>query len=134
MIKKIWASLVCLVMGTGLLAAQAAKPYSYTFSKTGGDCLFTGKTYDEVWEAAASALVMMKYSVSVAQKETGMITAVKGPSTGNVLLLGFLARERSLNLIIKKRDNGICVLGNCRGAKKRVLPLYEHMAKLLYAN
>ena len=132
MMKKLLVSSIGLVMCIGILAAQEAKPYSYTFGKAGGDCLFTGKTYDEVWDAAASALIMMKYTVTIAQKENGMMTGAKGPSTGSVLALGLLARERNINLMIKKRDDGISVLGNCKGAKKRIPPLFEQMGKLLY--
>jgi hypothetical protein len=132
MTKKFLVSLIGLVMCIGILEAQEAKPYSYTFTKAGGDCLFTGKTFDEVWEAAANALLMMKYTITVAQKDAGMLTAKKGPSTGQVLMVGMFARDRSINLMFKKRDNGISVLGNCKAAKKRITPLYEQMVKLLY--
>jgi hypothetical protein len=134
MIKKTVASLVGLVMVMCILAAQGAKPYSYSLTKKGEEALFTGKTYDEVWEAASNALLMLKYNISVAQKDSGMITAVKGPSTGTVFMLGVFAHAYSINLIIKKQDDGVSVLGNGKGAKRHIPPVYDQMGKLLYGD
>jgi hypothetical protein len=106
MIKKTVASLVGLVMVMCILAAQGAKPYSYSLTKKGEEALFTGKTYDEV----------------------------KGPSTGTVFMLGMFAHNYSINLIIKKQDDGIGVLGNGKGAKRHIPPVYDQMGKLLYGN
>jgi hypothetical protein len=134
MIKKIAASLIGVAMCLSILAAQGAKPYSYSLTKKGEEALFTGKTYDEVWEAASNALLMLKYNISVAQKDSGMITAVKGPSTGTVFMLGMFAHAYSINLIIKKQDDGIGVLGNGKGAKRHIPPVYDQMGKLLYGD
>lgn len=131
--KRVLAIFVGLAVCFGFLAAQEAKPFSFTFTKSGGDCLFTGKTYDEVWDAAASALTALRWHLAVAQKDSGMISVQKGPSTGSILAAGLLAKKRNITFIIKKRDNGISVVGNCKNAKKHITPVFEKMGEILYA-
>jgi hypothetical protein len=129
--KTVVALSIGLSICLGFLLAQDNKPYTTKFTKAGGECLFTGKTFDEVWGAAANALVSLKYNITVAQKDSGMLTASKGPTTAGVIAFGLLAKGKHINLIVKTQENGIYVRGNIK-PKKGVIPLFEEMAKILY--
>jgi hypothetical protein len=131
--KKLLVSFLGLAVCLSFMTAQEAAPFSYKFTKAGGECLFTGKTYDEVWDAAVSALTELRWHLAVAQKDSGLISVQKGPSTGSILAVGLLAKKRNISFIIKKKDDGINMVGNCRGAKKRISPVYDRMGQILYS-
>ncbi len=123
---------VGLAICVGFSLAQVGKPYKTKPVPSGSECLFTGRTYDEVWEAAANVLMTMKFTVTVAQKESGMMTAAKGPTTAGIIAFGWLAKSRNINLLLKKQEDGIVVRANLK-VKKGLVPLFEEMGKLLYA-
>ena len=133
--KKLLVGLIGLVVCFGLMLAQEAKPYSYTFTKGIGDCLFTGKTLDEVWGAAVKALLVMKYSVTVASKDAGTITAIRKASALENLMLGMYNKDfqnRAIDLVFEKREIGIGVIANTRANNTVIKKLYNHMGDFLY--
>lgn len=132
MTKKLMVMAVCLAVSFGISLAQTSKTYTTKATNSGSECTFTGKTYDEVWGAAASVILNMKYNLTVAQKDTGVMAATKAAGAGSKFVFGFLAKDKNINLIFKNKDNDVCVSCNLK-VKNGVVSVFEDMAKILYA-
>lgn len=68
-------TVVLVLCGGVLLGQEVQKPYSYTFDKGVGTCVFTGVSLDQVWTATVKALMQGKDRVTSADKASGVISA-----------------------------------------------------------
>ena len=140
-IKHLVALASLLFLLSGFVWSQAEqKSYSYKFDKDMGDCLFTGVSKDAVWSATLKALMLLKFQILSAEKESGTISAIKTPS-GFQSTMGVGSKSMpELNLVFEERDDGIAVLStviaginwpskNRRDLEKK---FYEKVAELLY--
>lgn len=73
--KKYLLTGAMLVMCGALLSQEVQKPYAYAFNGGIGDCTFTGVTLDQVWAAASKVLLLEKFKITSAEKQSGLITA-----------------------------------------------------------
>jgi len=81
------------------------KPYKYTFKKGVGTCNFTGSNFDDVWSAAAKALMESKFTITTTDKQSGNLLAEH--------------KERpyidyAINLFYEKVDSNIRVTSSIR--------------------
>jgi len=90
-----------LVLRGGVLLGQAVqKPYSYTFDRGVGECVFTGISLDQVWSAAVKALMMDKFKIVSSEKPSGNMAAERRP---------FAAWNYGLTLFFEQRGPDVCV-------------------------
>jgi hypothetical protein len=80
--KKASILFVVIVLGTcagGIFGQETQKPYTYTFDKGVGECIFTGVSLDQVWSAAVKTLMQDKFKIVLSDKQSGNITAERRP-------------------------------------------------------
>jgi hypothetical protein len=65
-----------------LFGQETQKPYSYTFDKGVGECIFTGVSLDQVWSAAVKALMQDKFIIVSSDKNMGTMIAEQTPYAG----------------------------------------------------
>jgi len=132
--------MVCVFLAGFIWSQVEQKPYTYKFDKDVGDCLFTGVSKDAVWSAALKTLMLMKFQILSAEKESGTISAMKTLS-GFQSTMGVGSKSMpELDLVFEERDDGIAILStviaginwpskNRRDLEKK---FYEKVAALLY--
>ena len=132
--------MVCVFLAGFIWSQDEPKPYTYKFDKDMGDCLFTGVSKDAVWSAALKALMLMKFQVLSAEKQSDTISSIKIPS-GFQSTMGVGSKSMpELDLVFEQRDGGIAILStviaginwpskNRRDLEKK---FYEKVAELLY--
>jgi hypothetical protein len=123
------AVLTGLALCCALSLAQETKPFTTTATESGSECVFTGKSYDDVWAAASNVLMNMKYKIGVAQKDAGILSGEKGNPKS--FISGLVTKGKNVNLIFKKLGDGVSVSCNLK-PDKGVVSVFEEMGKLLY--
>jgi hypothetical protein len=129
-----------LFMGGVLLGQKAQKPYTYTFDKGMGNCTFTGVSKDAVWSAVLKALMLEKFQIISAEKQSGTISAQKTLSSFQSAMGVRKDTLPGLNLIFEDRDGGVGVLSSTiaginwpnKNRQDLEKKLYDKVAELLY--
>jgi hypothetical protein len=134
-----WGTIICLTIA---MWAQVQKPYSYAFSKGNGECLFTGKSLDEVWSAANRTLLQDKFRVIAVDKQGGTIVAEKRPPWSYNYRLSLFIEQAGQDVRVSTSAEPVNIREGLEGAgqlvgqngahEKLERRFYEKMAALLY--
>ena len=137
--KKIllMGALVLVLWGGVLLGQEVQKPYSYTFDKGVGECVFTGVSLDQVWAVAVKVLLLDKYKIVSTEKPSGSMVAERR---------GIAGWNCDLSLFFKQRGPDVCLTSSTyeppgqqqkgiddelRGITEKMF--YDKVAELLYS-
>lgn len=140
MLRRFAALAAIGVVWAFAIAQSTQKPYTYTFNKGMGDCTFTGVSKDAVWSAVLKALMLEKFQIISAEKQSGTISAQKNPSSWQSALGVGKDTLPGLDLVFEDRDVGVGILSrviaginwpnkNRHDLEKK---FYEKVAELLY--
>ena len=111
----------------GLFGQETQKPYTYTFDKGVGECIFTGVSLDQVWSAAVKTLMGDRFRIVSSEKQSGTIIAEKKT---------FMAY--GLTLFFEQKGKDVCVTASVQGTIEEEFTrtveteFFDHMAELLY--
>lgn len=107
-ILLIMAAFLALWEGV-LFGQEAQKPYSCKFEKGIGECIFTSVSLDEVWTTAVKVLMLNKYRIVSAEKQSSVINAEVRP---------FVAWNYDLSLYFEQRGKDVSITASVLQMKK----------------
>jgi hypothetical protein len=127
-IKKIllMGAMILVLRGNVLPGQAVQKPYSYTFDKGAGECVFTGVSLDQVWAAAVKMLMLDKFGPISAEKPSGIINAENHFGMKYSLLLFFEQVGPDVRVTSSMPDT------NPGSEEKHEKKFYDKVAELLY--
>ena len=141
--KKALILIAVVMLGAcaGWLFGQEAKKAGYPFEigEKFATAMFAEKNFDEVWVATAKALVALDYTLTVAAKDAGIISAGKGATskTTGIEIDGFYTGKQKpieknlMTVMIEVRGDKVAV--SMKLQKKNICAaFFDKVAELLY--
>jgi len=103
--KALGLGVIFALMAGLVMAQQKVKPYSYTFKKGFGTCVFTNVTVEQAWTAATTVLKHLKWDLTEETNEaSGLMVALSSPS-----FVQNTPRNYKLSLRFEQNPNGVKV-------------------------
>lgn len=142
--------IILVLAGGSLFGQDVQKPYSYTFDRSLGECVFAGVSLEQAWSAALKILMQDKFRIVFTDKAAGTIRAERRPASVN-LFHPNKSWNYELSLYFEQRENGAYVaasimpveenqndplarMGMKKAAQKEEKRFFDGIAELLYEN
>lgn len=141
--KKVLILIAVIMLGAcaGWLFGQEANKAGYPFEigEKFATAIFAEKDYDEVWVATVKALVALDYTLTVTEKDAGIISAGKGATskTTGIEIDGFYTGKQKpieknlMTVMIEVQGDKVAV--SMKLKKKNICAaFFDKVAELLY--
>jgi uncharacterized lipoprotein len=125
----------------GLFGQEIRKPgYPFKLGKKFATAMFAEKNFDEVWVATIRALVVLDYTLTVTEKDAGIISAGKGATSktkGMMLGTGFFVgkqkpiKKNLMTVMIETQGDKVAVSMKLQ-KNKICAAFFDKVAELLY--
>ena len=133
--KKASILIVVIALGAGagwLSGQETQKPYSYTFDKGVGECVFTGVSLDQVWSAAVKTLMQDKFKIVLSDKQSGNITAERRPMAAANYDLALFFELRGQDVGVTASVAGLQGIRDKKAEHKMEKKFFDKVAALVY--